>query len=437
MDNIERILSEGKNELDNLKLPEDIESRLRDALSNVPNKKKRVGFKGKVAVLIIVTFLIGYHVDTLAYYAKRLIGYDNVMNGTLQELNELGKRQVIDESYTFKNGVKITLDGIMLDDNNLIAFYTIYDPSGNVQEAYSDLSIHQIEGVFGKTYNYSGHGEASEDGKEMKWVITCDKPRFYERKMKLKMSSYKMREMGEVKFTLDRNQAMGHSLKIPINKEIEIDGRKIKIESLVASPTSTVIKGRIQSIIEIGVDEIKGERFMPGSIELGLIADGKEVQIQGSGISTDMKGSQFDISYDVLPGETSNIEIVLKFFGGNHDVNELIELKKGRINKDIKVLEQDMRINEIYELEGNTYINITTDESLALSKVLLNIDGEKIEAGKTIPGDYEKIVEGENVKINYTRTIEFNGIGEGLELDIQRITYNKSYDKVVYKYSIK
>ncbi len=158
MDNIERLLTESKEELNSLKIPEDIEHRLRDALDNIPNKKRRFNIKGKVAALIIAVLIIGYNADTLAYYAKKLIGYDNVMDGTLQELNELGKGQSINKSYTFKNGVKVTLDGIMLDDNKLIAFYAIKDPSGKVQEISRDFGFIRLQGLFGVDYSKSGYG---------------------------------------------------------------------------------------------------------------------------------------------------------------------------------------------------------------------------------------------------------------------------------------
>ncbi|MBU5312937.1 DUF4179 domain-containing protein [Tissierella carlieri] len=436
MDNIEKLLNEGKNELNKLKMPENMEDRLRDALDNIPNKKRKFHIKWKVVALIIAILLIGYNVDTLAYYAKQLIGYDNVMDGTLQELNELGKGQIINKSYTFKDGIKVTLDGIMLDDNNLIVFYIINDPSGNVQEIDRDLGFMYVQGLFGVTYNRSGFGQANEDKTEMKWVMTCDKPMFYERKMKLKFHSIDMEETGIIEFRLDRNQAMGHSLKIGINKEIEVDQRKIKIKSLIASPTSTVIKGQIQNIIELGIDKVKGEKSMSGDIELSIMANGKDIQKQGSRMSTSAKGSRFNMSYDALPHDTKDIQIVLKSFSGNHDVKEVIELQKGKINKDMKILEQDIRINEVYESEGNTYINITTDEGLILNTVFLDIDGEKVEAEQTIEGDFEDIVEGDTEKTNHTRTIEFKGTGENLKLDIQRIRYNKTYNETIYEYSI-
>ena len=112
-------------------------------------------------------------------------------------------------------------------------------------------------------------------------------------------------------------------------------------------------------------------------------------------------------------------------------------LEKGIINKDIKMLQQDIRINEVYESEGNTYISFTSDEDLALNRTFLNIDGERKSVEKTITGDYDKIVNGDSVKVNYTRTIEFKGTGEDLELNIQRIRYGKTYDELIYKYNAK
>ncbi|HAE91531.1 MAG TPA: hypothetical protein DCG60_02640 [Tissierella sp.] len=70
MDNIERLLTESKEELNSLKIPEDIEHRLTDALDNIPDKKRRFNIKGKVAALIIAVLIIGYNADTLAYYAR-------------------------------------------------------------------------------------------------------------------------------------------------------------------------------------------------------------------------------------------------------------------------------------------------------------------------------------------------------------------------------
>ncbi|MCF6464847.1 RNA polymerase sigma factor [Clostridium sp. Cult2] len=135
-----------------------------------------------------------------------------------------------------------------------------------------------------------------------------------------------------------------------------------------------------------------------------------------------------DVIQDMIVILYENIHKLKKddSFDGNYDVNKVVELNKGDIRKNINILEQDIIINKIYESEGNTYINITTDENLTLSKVLLDIDGEKVKPEKTIPGDYEKT--------KHTRTIEFRGTGEKLSLEIESIRYNKEYDKLIYSY---
>lgn len=446
MNKIERLLEEEKDELNNLNVPENMELRLRNTLNNIPNKKTK-SIRVRVAALIIVVLLIGYNIDTLAYYGKKLIGFDNVMNGTLRDLNELGKGQLIDKHYTFNNGVKVTLDGIMLDDNNMVVFYTIYSPDGKVMDVNSDFRV-SITDFRGMPFSFGGQGKANEEETELKWVLyTRDIPKFYERTISFNAElneNGRTIEKGEIKFKIDRDQAVGKSLRIAIDKKVELDQRSIKVESLVASPTSTVIKGQIQNIFQLGKDYISGERFRPESLEIKLIANGKEVSMQGSSMSTDMGGSNFEKRFDALPHDIEDLELRLTSFGGDHDTKEMIKLVKGE-SIDIKVLEQDISIDNIYEKEGSTYITITSDENLAISRVYLNIDGKKVELEETIPGDYEKIVneyvdeDNNNIKyttIKYTRTLRFIGTGEDLELDIQRIRFSKTYDKIIYSYKI-
>lgn len=424
------MLNKEKDKLNKLEIPSDMEKRLRNTLDNIPSKKKK-SIRGRVAALIIVVLLLGYNMDTLAYYGKQLISYENIMDGTLSELNQLGKGQIVDKTYTFKNGAKVTLDAIMLDDNNLIVFYSIYDPKGDVENLNS--VIPNVLGVLGRKYYGGGHGIIDDSNQQMNWIVGYESPKFYERRLKLQFSLEG--EHGEISFKLDRNKAMGHSIKININKEIELDQRNITIKSLMASPTSTVIKGQIQNIVELGIDYIKEERFRPTNIEIQLIADGEVIETKGGGMGTNNKGSNFHINYDALPEDTKKIELKLISFGGNHDTKELVNIVKGE-SKDIKVLGQEISIDNVYEEKGKTYITITTEDGLLLSRVYLNIDGEKKSLIKTIPGELDKIVDGDNVRIEHTRTLEFEGIGDELELDIRRIQYDKEYDKIIYTYEI-
>lgn len=432
MQDIEKLLKSYKDELDKMETPEDMEIRLRKSLDGLPNKR-RVRTLKRLAVFIVVLFLIGYNFDALAYYGRKFMGYENIMNGTLKELDELGEGQAINKSYEFKNGVKITLDGIMLDDNNLIAFYTIYAPEGNVDEVYMNLTM-KLEGLFNHNYPYSGHGEISEDKTEMKWVTSFHSPRFYEKNMKLKfLLAGHMQEMGEIKFRLDRKKAMGRTLKLPIDTEVEVGQKRLEIKELLASPTSTVIRGQIQNIGQLVSDTIKGERFRPQSIGLSLLADGKEVQSSGSGITTDMKGIYFETRHDALPIDTKRIDIKLNSLTGYVDMDEVFMIEKGRQNKNISILDREIAINNVYESEGNTYVELTYDADLVLSLIRLRIDGVEVGPKDVIAGQYTK--EGKDIK--YSETIVFEGTGNILQLKINRVRLDMDYDKIIYSYEEK
>ena len=444
LNELDRLLSEEKKKLDDIIIPNDIELRLRESLNNIP-KRKNKHFRGRVAVILIFVILLGYNMDTLAYYGKKLLGYDTVMNGTLQELNDLGKGQLVGKTHTFSDGVSVTLDGVMLDDNNLIFFYTIEDPKYNVEDIFSRLRI-GITGYAG-TSGYGGQGNTDSEGKSQQWIIRTDRtPKFYEQNIGLELyytTDAGNMEEGKINFNLDRNAAVGKSISIAVNEELELDSRNIRVKSLVASPTSTFVHGEVQNILELGLDYLSGERFRASVVDMILLADGKEIENYGSGMRSDMSGTKFDLQFDAIPEDTKEIELKLKYFGGEHDTNELIKLNKDEA-KEVNILGQNIRIEDVYEESGNTYITFTSEENTTLSKVYLVIDGVRHDLKETIPGDYEKVIYEEVIdgnsykttKIFYTRTMKFEGTGDSLELEILRIRYTKDYDKVIFSYRL-
>jgi hypothetical protein len=69
-----------------------------------------------------------------------------------------------------------------------------------------------------------------------------------------------------------------------------------------------------------------------------------------------------------------------------------------------------------------------------LSKVYLIIDGERKNLQETIPGESEKVIADDEKRaiIYYTRTMRFEGTGEELGLNIERIRYTKDYDLLIW-----
>lgn len=423
MKKVEEILRKKKMEIDKLEVPDQLETRLRSALKKSKTSPKSKGkWKIRAAALLIAAILIGYNVDTLASYGRKIFGYNEIMDGSLKELNELGKGQIIDKSYTFKNGVEITLDGVMVDDNQLLAFYTIKDPNGKAEDILF-TPITSMDGIFGENYMIGGHGETNEESTETKCIMSFDPPHFFERKItwNFALVGDEKKEKGEITFTLDRKKAMGNMLKKDINKTIKVDETKIKFEAISASPTTTSIKGEIQDILELVVDQITGERFRPAELDIKLIANGKELSLQSSGMSTNMKGTRFHKEFEPLPTDLEQLQIKLISFGVYHDVDKKVKLKKHGEKQSIEILGQNVEINKVYESEEETFVTITTEESVILTNVCLIIDGKSVQLE-------EASLYGTDTN---TRTLRFKDVGDELEFHIKGITYNKVYNEVI------
>nr|WP_300003400.1 DUF4179 domain-containing protein [Tissierella sp.] len=436
MKNIDKELEKAKIELDNLEVPDELEARLKMSLDGVKTKKRRSNHKGLILAAALALFFIGYNADAISYYGKKIIDYESVMTGTLKDLNELGSGQTIDKSYTFKDGIRVTLDGIMLDDNNIVAFYTIDNKKAPGNPSPRDISV-SLESL-ASNYSGGGEGQLSDDGREMKWVASYNAPKFFEKTIKLSLYNPALESYGEIDFKLDRNQAIGQSIKFPIDKTIKLDDRAIEFHSLIASPISTLVKGSFQSIFDLALDSLKEERIYFDEIELQLLADGKEIAWQSGGSSTNLKGSYFHKSFDTLPEGTKELELVLKSLIVTEDIDEKVDLNDGTFPKTIDVLGRHITINKVYEDKGNTYINITSEEDVFLTSLFLNIDGKDIRNERTLDETFDKIVEAEEgKKILRSRTVEFKARGEDLELKIKKINYNKEFNQTIYSSKIK
>ncbi|ODA40875.1 DUF4179 domain-containing protein [Desulfosporosinus sp. BG] len=437
MNKFEDMFEEGKAEIDRLSAPDDLETRLRSALANrrVPRRPLQ-RWKLSIAAVLVAFSLIAYNYDALAYYGKQLLGYDQIMNGTLKQLNELGKGQLIGKSYTFKNGFILTLDGVMLDSNQLLLFSTLKDPAGNVDQG-DMMPRMTIKGLIGEYMENNSTGQISADKTEIKSVTSFAPPKFFEKNLTLTVSIMEKGTMdnGNIPFTLDRNTAMGYTLKKDINQTFDVDGSKIHINSILASPTKTVIDGSVMNILELAEAKLSGEdrlaHISPDSFDSRLYANGKELAKQGGGMSTSLQGIIFNEDYDALPTDLQKLEIKLVSLGTDHQVNQSFTLKRGSDTPALSILGQTIEIKKVYPSEGDTCITLSSEDGVVLTKVYLLIDGRRVSLNNTQDDHYDKIAEGKSGKIVHTRTLHFPGTGQKLELDVQRMTYVKTYNEVI------
>ncbi len=431
MKKVEDLLLKRKLEIDQLEIPEKLEMKLRSSLDNLHlNKGIKNKWRINALVLFIVVILIGYNINTLAFYTKRIVGYDSLMDDSLKRLNDNGKGQIIDKSHTFKNGVIISLDGVMVDDNQLLVFYTMKDPKGNIDRSDLHLDL-ELKGIGGIMHTDSGQGETNDEKTEIKWSVSFEPPNLLQKNLNfiLKLSDGNIKDEGNINFTLDRNKAMGKILKKNINKSIKLEGRNIRFKSILASPTNTIIKGTFKDSSELIKDKVRGKGVDLENIELKLIANGKEIHQVVGGIKSNIGGISLHASYEALPTNLEKLEIQLVSVDLNNNVNEQVRLNTNNTeNISLKVLGKDIEINKVYEDKGKTYVVITTEKDVILSKVHLIIDGKVIPLEETISKDNSKDEEGIST---HTRTLRFNKTGENLELRIEKLKYNKMCNEVI------
>lgn len=199
-------------------------------------------------------------------------------------------------------------------------------------------------------------------------------------------------------------------------------------DSIAASPTSTVVNGSMQNIMELGIDQMLGERMRPQDLTMQLIANDKSVTLMGGNISTDIHGSKFRSEYDALPADLKKLQIKIVSFGLDHDVNQQITLNENKEDVPVKVLNQNIYINRVYESNGDLFVTVTSEENVILSRVYAIMDNRKVSLLETVDEKLEKKFDGTILR---TRTLHFKGTGKKLVLDIQRMSYTTNCNKTI------
>ncbi|MGI6225463.1 MAG: DUF4179 domain-containing protein [Peptococcales bacterium] len=421
---IEEMLLEKGRAFKNCTAPDEMELCLQKALNHVKPKRKA----GLIAVALIFAMLFTYNYDAIAYYGKKLLGYDELMNGAISDLNELGRGQEINKSYTFPNGVKVTLDGIMFDENRLIAFYSIESPEKNIDN-FSLFPV-VMEGKFKTYHSTSGHGIHNEEKTEIKWLHDFKTPAFYERNLTFKFSlSEKGKFIGEgsIAFKLDRGKAMGYTIKQPLNKTISVDESKVLFNSITASPTMTLVEGTLKLPAETrkNIEISRNHRL---NLDYDLLADGIVIPEMGSGLRSSPLGLTFEGRFEPLPRDFQDLKIRLNKLPFSKNTHKLVELNLEGEEINIDVEGNEILLKKLYTRDNASYLTIVTDEDVLLEKVYLLVDGKRISLEKTIFGDHQKHSDG---TITYERTLQFLGKGQHYQLLLERLSFTKEYDEII------
>ena len=423
MKDLEKLLEGKREELLMIEVPEEMEDCLRNAL----NKRKKRIPKSAIAAAFIAVFILAYSFDSLAYYSKKIIGYDNVIYGSLKELNDEGKGQVINKSCSFSNGIEITLDGIIFDDSELVAFYKIKSTKEKLDFSKLNLFL-RLDGINPMGYlQKSGHGKIIDDYNGV-FITSFNAPAFYEKWMKLNLSIKidNTAEEKEISFTLDRNKAMKKTVEKNLNTKVTVGNYEVYFEKLTASSLSSYINGKIKVLTgntkDVFEENIAAkEAFDLPHLEFDIVTDkGEKVNFTGGNMGSSLNEIRFVKNGDALPKEFNTLEIKNIRFESYKIIDKSFDVSAE--TKDLKV-DDEIIVKEIY-YDGEETCVVVSSRGLPIIGLS---NGEKFmeilnfDQYKSYPESKEPI----------ERTFRFAGKAKDMKLEFKNIINSISTDETI------
>lgn len=415
---IEEMLSEEKRRIADMTPPQDFEARMRSALDAKPSRKskRKNPYIMMAAVSVLCFMLISYHYNAFAFYGKKIFGYEEIMTGTMKDLNEKGMGQIIDKKTTLNDGTELIIDGIMTDANQLIMYYTLSNPHG-IEGALDYVFISdKITGFLTNAHGGGGRQTVNDAGTEIKGTTYFDPVSPFAKKLTLHFLQGQEYQEGSIAFPYDPNKAMQTQIKQSIKKTVKVDTGTITFKTITATPTSTVIEGKMD------VDNFDRIRF--GFEGVNLIANGKTIDSLGYGVGSAFNGSKFDLRFDGLPEELHSLELVVKEFVGYQKLGKQI-LVAEHTQHDLDG--NDLRIKRVAATERGIEITIETDENLLLDGVSIQ-NGDKVTPVKTTIGQR---LNKKSDKLISERTLVFDTKSTPEYLLIKGIHYVKEYNQKI------
>ena len=449
MKNIEEKLKLKKLDIDNIEIPDDLEGRLRSALSLVeietqkPSHKLSWFLRHKTiaAAIILVAVMSVLNYDVFAYYGKKILGYDKITSGSFKVLNELGKGQEINKSYKFKNGTEVILDGVMFDNNKLTIMYRFI---GESQDKIEDLSISSLKGYF-KRYNMvSGQGIISDDKKEITWIQDFQPLSVIDRNLTFNILSnsndISKGEEGSISFKINMDKAIKRTVYSKINKTIESQGVKYKFTTLSASQMSVLIDGTIQVNSENGKELFGGpidgvKRNLKVELLESYIVNGKVItgiiEEQSSGLGSNGISIKFHYNFDGLKPNLKSLILNVLTTDDMKSIDKKISINKSTKDERVVPNTDELFVKEVKEENGNTVVTFIGQKDIVFDTGLFigDVQATELESNsKIIDDNGRKILE---------KTYKFKGTADNMELMFKTLSHRTTINKPIVIYEEK
>ncbi|WP_336774334.1 DUF4179 domain-containing protein [Paenibacillus sp. MMO-58] len=380
---IEDKIQRHKQNLIQIQAPDELEDRLRRALHRIPEKKRRNNkvlmwsISAAAALLIIVST---YQYPAFAYIGGKLLNRMELTSLSFSEVAEQGYGQSVNKSKTFKDGTVITINGVIADDNAFLMYYTIKLPEGLTFKAdeFIRYGVTKVKGFLTNSNVTEGGGNYSKDKTQFQGVYKFEPVNPFSRTLTASFSE--RLDSGEqekqlISFKFEANKAMKSIINEKVSRAVPVDTGTVHYDSVIASPTSTVIRGHYE------LNNNGGHPMFPGKTK--LFVNGTEVEYFGyrSGGLDGKNSPTFEFSYDVLPTDKiESLEIVLDKFSGYEKITKPIPLTSPS-DRSIKINNEKIWIRSVTQTGSGYDIVIARKEFTILDTTNLFVQA----GGKKVP----------------------------------------------------
>ncbi|MCM3749764.1 DUF4179 domain-containing protein [Paenibacillus pasadenensis] len=434
MDKTELHLAEEKKLLESVEAPEELETRLRNALNRVaPARHRRIGAFWKIAAVVLIVFAVsGNQYNAFSYYGKLLLGFDGVVNDSLKELNEAGLGQTVDVSKTYEDGTTLTINGLMSDANQLIVYYTLSNPAGLKKDelgVYDKVDPIRISGFWtdsdsnGGTLNTS---EMNEIKTEYKGYQRFNRVSPFAKKLtmhfwiKLEDGT---RKSDMITFPYDPNKALKSHIEHSFNQEITTDIGTLSLDSIIATPTMTEING----IFSANEDT---DHFMmvDGALEgVELIANGTLVNAGMAEAKILQKDNKIEIKmhYGELPQPLHSLEIKINELPSYKLIDRKLPFSSSK-DQLFNIEGKEIRVKDVSRSSTGVRLTLAYDSFDIITKGMsLGTKSGLVPMKTSEAGNHVKQLDGKEYS---ERTLIFETKENPEYLYIEKIYYKKPYD---------
>ncbi|WP_179865386.1 DUF4179 domain-containing protein [Bacillus sp. AFS017336] len=258
----ENELKNWKEKYENIDLPiDEIDEAIqigfqRGKANNRIHKQKRMTKIWSIlaASIFIFGILAGIRVSpTFADYITKVPGMEKIVE-MIRERDDKGLLAAVENKYAQKmnvsqekNGVKVTIDSVIADEQQIVVFYTI---NGKSKKQNFEINVANLIAADGKKLPINGlsfEGPNKYKGSHTS-TVECEFNQPYEQKdfkLFLKVKSEEQTEEFSIPFSIKKHEKTNQIYNL--NKTVVIDGQKIKIKKLTIFPLRVAMNVEMDS----------------------------------------------------------------------------------------------------------------------------------------------------------------------------------------------